>query len=198
MEGPGLSKVRLEETAAWLQKGELRLQRIGLALILGMGSFLIVVGVLFETGVWPASSEILNTSVLILFVCGALVIVAAIVGLSYTHIAATELEIGPTGIRLKGSDGREVKADWADSSLDLTIVDRRSVPVERRNTHVKELDFVLRVKGARFDAGIPLGTVKRIMRDAESNGLTVSGWHDEPRTIPRSGFIRIRSTKDHR
>ncbi len=198
MEGVGVSTVNLEKTAAWLQKGELRFQRMSLAFIVAMGFILVIVGMLFQTDIWQASTKILDTSVPVLLVCGTLVIAAAIIGLLYAHSAATELEIGPTGIRLKGPDGKEATVRWNDSSIDLTIVDRRSVPVERRNTHVKDLDFILRISGTRLDAGIALGTVKQIMRVAGNNGLMISGWHEEPSKLPRSVFIRIQHTRVHR
>lgn len=100
--------------------------------------------------------------------------------------AAAWVEIGSTGVSLKGFDGESVRVSWADSTAKLWIYDFRSVPVSSRSADMKTVDFVI-VPKARIQAPVPAEAVKAILEEAGRQGLPVKGWLDAP---PSSGQAR--------
>ncbi|MCL4324084.1 MAG: hypothetical protein M1144_01250 [Candidatus Thermoplasmatota archaeon] len=187
-----LRRIDLSKYAQWLEKGDLRFQRAYLSVILLFGLGFLFVGAETQFGGWGPTGY--GSADFLFYGLGVTVAVVASAELLMVSHAAVGLVVDEDGLTLTGPDSAERRMSWSDRKTVIEIVDWRSVPVNRRNTRVKELEFVLRPKGKgiSLDAGIPFAVAKQIVERAQKSGLAVSGWDDDPIVRPIAHHIWIR------
>ena len=184
-----IADLDLTEVATSYDRAGIRPRRILMVVLVVFGILLLVAG-----AVLPFPQKTASQARPILLIGGSVIVVGALWGFRVIPQAATRLTISNSGVGFRRLDGRVFNLEWADPSARITIYDWTSIPPSGRSRGLGDVQFIV-APNFPVEAVVDRGTVRTLLREAESHGLTVTGWDDTP---PPAGRSRIILVSHHR
>lgn len=184
----------MEQTARWLEQGDVRSLRVGQSVVLLFGAVMLLLDLAawFDIGFGVVAKS--EGPFYILLLGGASLVVWQGLAITRGVRVSESLLVDDRAMLFKDTKGRLARLPWSQPGFALDIVDRRSVPVAKRNTKQASLVYVLNTRGVPL-TGLTSEALQAVLRQARSHGLQVTGYSETPLEAPISHWIRIRQPR---